>query len=132
MANYIRWILPSTKRSTRSDRKMSTVFTRIYATSSIKNVGLNASSTALTRMLGKHTWQICADGNIIDILFILWQIWLLIHRMAAPEYMLCKCQSYPPLARGWEGSAILTHGTLVRFGCLAYVFAVIDTIIDTD
>lgn len=52
--------------------------------------------------------------------------------MAAPELAPCKCQSYPPLEKGWEGSAILTHGSLLRFGCLAYVFCVIDSIIDTE
>lgn len=52
--------------------------------------------------------------------------------MAAPEQVQCKCQSYPPLEKGWEGSAVLTHGSLVRFGCLAYVFAVIDSIVDAE
>ncbi|XP_031626083.1 PHD finger protein 12 [Contarinia nasturtii] len=51
-------------------------------------------------------------------------------RMAAPELPTCKCKAYPPLEKGWEGSAILTHGSLIRFGCLAYVFSVIDNIHD--
>ncbi|XP_055323357.1 PHD finger protein 12 [Sitodiplosis mosellana] len=51
-------------------------------------------------------------------------------RMSAPELPNCKCKSYPQLEQGWEGSAVLTHGSLIRFGCLAYVFSVIDNIIE--
>lgn len=27
---------------------------------------------------------------------------------------------------GWEGSAILSHGALIRFGCIAFVFSIVD------
>ncbi|XP_059622139.1 PHD finger protein 12 [Phlebotomus argentipes] len=46
--------------------------------------------------------------------------------MAAPEQFPCNCASRLPLTAGWEGSAILKHGYLLRFGCLAFVFSVID------
>lgn len=52
--------------------------------------------------------------------------------MAAPDLPNCKCRTYPPLEKGWEGSAILSHGSLIRFGCLAYVFSVIDFIPDEE
>lgn len=52
------------------------------------------------------------------------------NRMAAPNIAECRCQAYPPLVKGWEGSAVLTHGSLLRFGCLAYVFSIIDNMND--
>ncbi|XP_017474150.1 PREDICTED: PHD finger protein 12 isoform X3 [Rhagoletis zephyria] len=48
-------------------------------------------------------------------------------RMAPPMKPECKCTfiSEPPMVAGaWEGTAILTHGTLIRFGCLSFVFAI--------
>lgn len=27
---------------------------------------------------------------------------------------------------GWEGSAILNHGSLLRFGCVSFVFSIVD------
>lgn len=27
---------------------------------------------------------------------------------------------------GWEGSAILNHGSLLRFGCISFVFSIVD------
>ncbi|KAH8394323.1 hypothetical protein KR215_002092 [Drosophila sulfurigaster] len=39
----------------------------------------------------------------------------------------CRCQIAPnaPIVPGaWEGSAVLAHGSLLRFGCLAFVFSV--------
>lgn len=51
--------------------------------------------------------------------------------MCALELPKCKCQgNLLQLSKGWEGSAILSHGTLVRFGCLAFVFSIIDEIND--
>lgn len=50
-------------------------------------------------------------------------------RMAGPIKPECKCNNAPPspMINGcWEGSAILTHGSLIRFGCLAFVFSVPD------
>lgn len=46
--------------------------------------------------------------------------------MEAPSLPVCDCRSRSPLIKGWEGSAILNHGTLVRFGCVPYVFAIVD------
>uniref|UniRef100_A0A0K8V4X2 PHD finger protein 12 n=1 Tax=Bactrocera latifrons TaxID=174628 RepID=A0A0K8V4X2_BACLA len=48
-------------------------------------------------------------------------------RMAPPMKPECKCtfvQEPPMLAGAWEGTAILTHGTLIRFGCLSFVFSI--------
>ncbi|XP_067637495.1 PHD finger protein 12 [Eurosta solidaginis] len=48
-------------------------------------------------------------------------------RMAPPIKPACKCTyvSEPPMLNGaWEGTAILTHGTLIRFGCLSFVFSI--------
>lgn len=41
----------------------------------------------------------------------------------------CKCSTInePPMLPGaWEGTAILNHGTLIRFGCLSFVFSIPD------
>ncbi|XP_004524939.1 PHD finger protein 12 [Ceratitis capitata] len=48
-------------------------------------------------------------------------------RMAPPMKSECKCamvQEPPMLPGAWEGTAILTHGSLIRFGCLAFVFSI--------
>ncbi|KNC26245.1 hypothetical protein FF38_08926 [Lucilia cuprina] len=47
-------------------------------------------------------------------------------RMAPPPKPDCKCSPYEdsPMIKGaWEGTAILQHGSLLRFGCLAFVFS---------
>ncbi|KAH8274365.1 hypothetical protein KR044_010198 [Drosophila immigrans] len=39
----------------------------------------------------------------------------------------CRCQiagNAPMVPGAWEGSAVLAHGSLLRFGCLAFVFSV--------
>ncbi|XP_033241262.1 PHD finger protein 12 isoform X1 [Drosophila pseudoobscura] len=40
----------------------------------------------------------------------------------------CRCQAtgepVPMVPGAWEGAAVLAHGTLLRFGCLAFVFSV--------
>uniref|UniRef100_A0A182M3N8 PHD finger protein 12 n=1 Tax=Anopheles culicifacies TaxID=139723 RepID=A0A182M3N8_9DIPT len=49
--------------------------------------------------------------------------------MADRMLPLCKCSSerrIPTRACGWEGSAILYHGALIRFGCHAFVFTIVD------
>lgn len=46
--------------------------------------------------------------------------------MAAPENIHCNCKKRPPLIAGWEGTAIVPHGSLIKFGCLAFVFSVAD------
>ncbi|XP_058059951.1 PHD finger protein 12 [Anopheles bellator] len=41
----------------------------------------------------------------------------------------CQCapeRRIPTMATGWEGSAILYHGSLIRFGCHGFVFTIID------
>ncbi|XP_075158960.1 PHD finger protein 12 [Haematobia irritans] len=48
-------------------------------------------------------------------------------RMAPPPKPDCKCSVYSegPMIKGaWEGTAILQHGSLIRFGCLAFVFSI--------
>lgn len=47
--------------------------------------------------------------------------------MAPPPKSDCKCSPYDssPMIKGaWEGTAILQHGSLLRFGCLAFVFSI--------
>ncbi|XP_058129255.1 PHD finger protein 12 isoform X2 [Anopheles coustani] len=49
--------------------------------------------------------------------------------MADVPLPVCKCfpeRRIPTLAGGWEGSAILYHGALIRFGCHAFVFTIVD------
>lgn len=49
--------------------------------------------------------------------------------MAAPETVrnvFCNCAWRPPLAAGWEGSAVLNHGYLLNFGCESFVFSIPD------
>lgn len=49
--------------------------------------------------------------------------------MADRSLPLCKCspeRRIPTRACGWEGSAILYHGALIRFGCHAFVFTIVD------
>lgn len=45
-------------------------------------------------------------------------------RMAAPSIPQCSCKSRAKMIKGWEGTAILGHGTLLRFGCISYVFSI--------
>uniref|UniRef100_A0A182QMV5 PHD finger protein 12 n=1 Tax=Anopheles farauti TaxID=69004 RepID=A0A182QMV5_9DIPT len=49
--------------------------------------------------------------------------------MADRPLPVCKCapeRRIPTRARGWEGTAILYHGALVRFGCHAFIFTIVD------
>uniref|UniRef100_A0A182K1R6 PHD finger protein 12 n=1 Tax=Anopheles christyi TaxID=43041 RepID=A0A182K1R6_9DIPT len=49
--------------------------------------------------------------------------------MADRTLPTCKCspeRRIPTRACGWEGSAILYHGALIRFGCNAFVFTIVD------
>ncbi|EDV92235.1 PHD finger protein 12 [Drosophila grimshawi] len=51
-------------------------------------------------------------------------------RLAPVVKDACRCQaaSPVPLVPGaWEGTAVLAHGSLLRFGCLTFVFAVSPT-----
>lgn len=44
----------------------------------------------------------------------------------------CQCGSSPiggtgnELQAGWEGTAVLNHGSLIRFGCITFVFSIVD------
>lgn len=47
--------------------------------------------------------------------------------MAPPPKPYCRCSPHDdmPMVNGaWEGTAILQHGSLLRFGCLAFVFSI--------
>ncbi|VEN53238.1 unnamed protein product [Callosobruchus maculatus] len=38
----------------------------------------------------------------------------------------CCSNSQDELKKGWEGSAILNHGSLLRFGCVSFVFSIVE------
>uniref|UniRef100_A0A6M2DQJ2 PHD finger protein 12 n=1 Tax=Xenopsylla cheopis TaxID=163159 RepID=A0A6M2DQJ2_XENCH len=38
---------------------------------------------------------------------------------------LCECSTKMPLTIGWEGTALLPHGSIIKFGCLPFVFAIV-------
>lgn len=44
------------------------------------------------------------------------------------DRMECCCvpSNYEALTAGWEGPAIVTHGALLRFGCICFVFSIVD------
>ncbi|CAH1118667.1 unnamed protein product [Phaedon cochleariae] len=43
------------------------------------------------------------------------------------EKLECCCANHPEeLKKGWEGSAILSHGSLLRFGCVSFVFSIVE------
>lgn len=44
--------------------------------------------------------------------------------MSAKESSSCECKGRSPMIAGWEGTALLQHGYLVKFGCLSFVFSV--------
>lgn len=50
----------------------------------------------------------------------------LFFRMAAEEVAQCECNAKIPLLKGWEGSALLHNGSLLRFGCIPFVFSIVD------
>ncbi|KRK05872.1 uncharacterized protein Dyak_GE16742 [Drosophila yakuba] len=48
-------------------------------------------------------------------------------RLAPIVKPACRCINagpVPMVAGAWEGSAVLAHGSLLRFGCLSFVFSV--------
>jgi hypothetical protein len=47
--------------------------------------------------------------------------------MAAEESAICECKGRPMIA-GWEGTALLQHGNLLKFGCLSFVFSVVNNV----
>lgn len=43
------------------------------------------------------------------------------------DMMECCCNNVVEAPRaGWEASAILYHGSLLRFGCVSFVFSIVD------
>ncbi|CAO1415463.1 unnamed protein product [Diamesa serratosioi] len=44
--------------------------------------------------------------------------------MAAQEPTQCGCSGRSPMIAGWEGTALLQHGFLIKFGCMSFVFSV--------
>ncbi|XP_063696723.1 PHD finger protein 12 [Culicoides brevitarsis] len=46
--------------------------------------------------------------------------------MPAPAPSPCQCLARPYVFEGWEGTALLSHGALLRFGCLSFVFSIVD------
>lgn len=50
--------------------------------------------------------------------------------------ILCKCnikgdmRINEHLEEGWEGSAIITHGSTITFGCLMFIFNTMDMYVD--
>lgn len=44
------------------------------------------------------------------------------------DKMECSCtfNNNETLSSGWEGSAIINHGSLLRFGCICFVFSYVD------
>ncbi|XP_044738088.1 PHD finger protein 12 [Chrysoperla carnea] len=50
------------------------------------------------------------------------------HNNISSTKLTCRCgHGVPPeLTEGWEGTAILSHGTLLKFGCISFVFSITD------
>lgn len=48
-----------------------------------------------------------------------------LNRMSLPPSPKCECNTRAPMINGWEGTAVLTHGSLIRFGCMSYVFSIV-------
>lgn len=47
-------------------------------------------------------------------------------KMAAPELPICNCKARNPLIAGWEGTGLIPHGSLLKFGCISFVFSITD------
>lgn len=47
------------------------------------------------------------------------------NRISLPPSPKCECNTRAPMINGWEGTAVLTHGSLIRFGCMSYVFSIV-------
>lgn len=46
---------------------------------------------------------------------------------------ICKCnmKNNQRSQEGWEGSAVIAHGSIISFGCIMFVFNVLNTHVDT-
>lgn len=44
------------------------------------------------------------------------------------DRMECSCmgKNFEEIKGGWEGTAVLNHGSLLRFGCISFVFSIVD------
>lgn len=49
----------------------------------------------------------------------------ILYRISLPNPPKCECNTRAPMINGWEGTAVLTHGSLIRFGCVSYVFSIV-------
>lgn len=68
---------------------------------------------------------------MIEILFEIFRtklVHIVFFSMAAPTKPECQCSStdFPMIPGAWEGSAVLYHGSLIRFGCMSFVFSIAD------
>ncbi|KAG5666970.1 hypothetical protein PVAND_014974 [Polypedilum vanderplanki] len=53
--------------------------------------------------------------------------------MAAEESPYCECKGRHPMnIAAWEGTALLQHGHLLKFGCLSFVFSIVDNFINDE
>lgn len=50
----------------------------------------------------------------------------LFYRMAAEDSPYCECKGRYPMIQAWEGTALLQHGYLLKFGCLSFVFSIVE------
>jgi len=46
--------------------------------------------------------------------------------MAAEDSPYCECKGRYPMIQAWEGTALLQHGYLLKFGCLSFVFSTVE------
>ena len=52
--------------------------------------------------------------------------------MAAEESAICNCKGRHPMIAAWEGTALLQHGFLLKFGCLSFVFSIVDNHVEIE
>ncbi|XP_031331009.1 PHD finger protein 12 [Photinus pyralis] len=62
--------------------------------------------------------QICSTNSSKDI--------HIVGDSVAQSECSCAATSYETILAGWEGSAVINHGTLLRFGCVSFVFSIVD------
>ncbi|XP_066148916.1 PHD finger protein 12 [Euwallacea fornicatus] len=44
------------------------------------------------------------------------------------RFECCCSTAFEDMKRGWEGSAILNHGSLLKFGCISFVFSIVENL----
>ncbi|KAK5638701.1 hypothetical protein RI129_012996 [Pyrocoelia pectoralis] len=62
--------------------------------------------------------QICSTSSSEDIKMIADSV--------AQTECSCISTNFETVTAGWEGSAVINHGTLLRFGCVSFVFSIVD------